>query len=128
MCIRDRCPSLPVRESGMDDGPKCGSRYWSASCAAVIRAAAVADHRHRQGRGWRALDDGGAWSRLCYRMVSGGIGWWLRWPWTTQGRGSRWAAGAGEPIWIVGRIAVSYTHLRAHETPEHLVCRLLLEK
>src|SRR5674536_318881 len=25
-------------------------------------------------------------------------------------------------------IPVSYTHLRAHETPEHLVCRLLLEK
>src|SRR5674536_45478 len=24
-------------------------------------------------------------------------------------------------------MAVSYTHLRAHETPEHLVCRLLLE-
>ena len=24
--------------------------------------------------------------------------------------------------------AVSYTHLRAHETPEHLVCRLPLEK
>src|SRR5678815_3759182 len=23
---------------------------------------------------------------------------------------------------------VSYTHLRTHETPEHLVCRLLLEK
>ena len=22
-------------------------------------------------------------------------------------------------------VAVSYTHLRAHETPEHLVCRLL---
>src|SRR5678815_1504006 len=30
---------------------------------------------------------------------------------------------------ILGRSnAVSYTHLRAHETPEHLVCRLLLEK
>eukprot|EP00658_Telonema_sp_P-2_P029374 TRINITY_DN22353_c0_g1_i2.p1 TRINITY_DN22353_c0_g1~~TRINITY_DN22353_c0_g1_i2.p1 ORF type:complete len:160 (+),score=28.95 TRINITY_DN22353_c0_g1_i2:221-700(+) len=29
----------------------------------------------------------------------------------------------------VGKVApVSYTHLRAHETPEHLVCRLLLEK
>src|SRR5678815_5531068 len=27
-----------------------------------------------------------------------------------------------------GPEAVSYTHLRAHETPEHLVCRLLLEK
>ena len=26
------------------------------------------------------------------------------------------------------RLPVSYTHLRAHETPEHLVCRLLLEK
>src|SRR5674536_304209 len=25
------------------------------------------------------------------------------------------------------RRPVSYTHLRAHETPEHLVCRLLLE-
>ena len=25
-------------------------------------------------------------------------------------------------------VAVSYTHLRDHETPEHLVCRLLLEK
>ena len=29
---------------------------------------------------------------------------------------------------LLGYIAVSYTHLRAHETPEHLVCRLLLEK
>eukprot|EP00658_Telonema_sp_P-2_P064361 TRINITY_DN53314_c0_g1_i1.p1 TRINITY_DN53314_c0_g1~~TRINITY_DN53314_c0_g1_i1.p1 ORF type:complete len:134 (+),score=38.99 TRINITY_DN53314_c0_g1_i1:28-402(+) len=27
-----------------------------------------------------------------------------------------------------GLRSVSYTHLRAHETPEHLVCRLLLEK
>src|SRR5678816_4147753 len=26
------------------------------------------------------------------------------------------------------RTPVSYTHLRAHETPEQLVCRLLLEK
>src|SRR5678815_3812151 len=29
--------------------------------------------------------------------------------------------------WLVS-YSVSYTHLRAHETPEHLVCRLLLEK
>src|SRR5678815_5992993 len=29
---------------------------------------------------------------------------------------------------IKSMYAVSYTHLRAHETPEHLVCRLLLEK
>src|SRR5678816_1090611 len=25
---------------------------------------------------------------------------------------------------LITRISVSYTHLRAHETPEHLVCRL----
>src|SRR5674536_152092 len=30
-----------------------------------------------------------------------------------------------EPL-VAGLNAVSYTHLRAHETPEHLVCRLLL--
>src|SRR5674536_327459 len=28
---------------------------------------------------------------------------------------------------VVTTTPVSYTHLRAHETPEHLVCRLLLE-
>src|SRR5674536_381328 len=34
-----------------------------------------------------------------------------------------------EPIELRTYIGtVSYTHLRAHETPEHLVCRLLLEK
>src|SRR5678815_509729 len=41
------------------------------------------------------------------------------------------------PVWLVtqqgqktmvANTPVSYTHLRAHETPEHLVCRLLLEK
>eukprot|EP00658_Telonema_sp_P-2_P028306 TRINITY_DN21710_c0_g1_i1.p1 TRINITY_DN21710_c0_g1~~TRINITY_DN21710_c0_g1_i1.p1 ORF type:complete len:172 (+),score=33.88 TRINITY_DN21710_c0_g1_i1:119-634(+) len=34
----------------------------------------------------------------------------------------------GGPASSFQAIAVSYTHLRAHETPEHLVCRLLLEK
>src|SRR5674536_190224 len=36
------------------------------------------------------------------------------------GRPSRSRRSPGSPV--------SYTHLRAHETPEHLVCRLLLEK
>ena len=32
-------------------------------------------------------------------------------------------------VWLqASTLSVSYTHLRAHETPEHLVCRLLLEK
>ena len=35
--------------------------------------------------------------------------------------------GSSEWYYVV-EDAVSYTHLRAHETPEHLVCRLLLEK
>ena len=34
----------------------------------------------------------------------------------------------GEQLNTIDFAAVSYTHLRAHETPEHLVCRLLLEK
>ena len=29
---------------------------------------------------------------------------------------------------VAGAVAVSYTHLRAHETGRNLVCRLLLEK
>eukprot|EP00658_Telonema_sp_P-2_P057656 TRINITY_DN4608_c0_g2_i3.p1 TRINITY_DN4608_c0_g2~~TRINITY_DN4608_c0_g2_i3.p1 ORF type:complete len:135 (+),score=50.13 TRINITY_DN4608_c0_g2_i3:76-480(+) len=37
--------------------------------------------------------------------------------------------GCGEPAISCATVnPVSYTHLRAHETPEHLVCRLLLEK
>ena len=34
----------------------------------------------------------------------------------------------GQTLPMISSGAVSYTHLRAHETPEHLVCRLLLEK
>ena len=37
---------------------------------------------------------------------------------------SRFKGGVLEAFYM----PVSYTHLRAHETPEHLVCRLLLEK
>ena len=37
-------------------------------------------------------------------------------------------AGLGPKIGRDGRDAVSYTHLRAHETVLDLVCRLLLEK
>src|SRR5674536_403378 len=34
---------------------------------------------------------------------------------------------AGGTLDFLAQTPVSYTHLRAHETPEHLVCRLLLE-
>src|SRR5665647_2773384 len=33
-----------------------------------------------------------------------------------------------QPVLADARTAVSYTHLRAHETDSYLVCRLLLEK
>eukprot|EP00658_Telonema_sp_P-2_P003122 TRINITY_DN11148_c0_g1_i2.p1 TRINITY_DN11148_c0_g1~~TRINITY_DN11148_c0_g1_i2.p1 ORF type:complete len:182 (+),score=44.39 TRINITY_DN11148_c0_g1_i2:298-843(+) len=36
--------------------------------------------------------------------------------------------GGGGVEYVQWVSTVSYTHLRAHETPEHLVCRLLLEK
>ena len=38
------------------------------------------------------------------------------------------AAIIGTVAWLGVLLPVSYTHLRAYETPEHLVCRLLLEK
>eukprot|EP00658_Telonema_sp_P-2_P001003 TRINITY_DN1036_c0_g1_i4.p1 TRINITY_DN1036_c0_g1~~TRINITY_DN1036_c0_g1_i4.p1 ORF type:complete len:145 (-),score=30.35 TRINITY_DN1036_c0_g1_i4:24-458(-) len=45
-----------------------------------------------------------------------------------QCRGAHHAREAITNILAVSIHPVSYTHLRAHETPEHLVCRLLLEK
>src|SRR5678815_4105995 len=38
------------------------------------------------------------------------------------------AGGTVVMLFLDSRSTVSYTHLRAHETPEQLVCRLLLEK
>src|SRR5678815_4306215 len=43
-------------------------------------------------------------------------------------RARYWLSVGAQPSRMVHHISVSYTHLRAHETPEHLVCRLLLEK
>src|SRR5678815_6020001 len=43
-------------------------------------------------------------------------------------RASRASGGSTNRIALPITRPVSYTHLRAHETPEHLVCRLLLEK
>src|SRR5678816_1146502 len=46
------------------------------------------------------------------------------WPCRPRHRAKRWTS---RRLGIRPTRAVSYTHLRAHETPEHLVCRLLLE-
>jgi len=37
-------------------------------------------------------------------------------------------SGSSSPERQAGKMAVSYPHLRAHETKAHIVCRLLLEK
>ena len=65
---------------------------------------------------------------MCIRDSCGGESGWdgrVPGPMGVQiGGVQRRAPGAG---WIEGE-AVSYTHLRAHETVLDLVCRLLLEK
>mgnify|MGYP003380877379 CR=1 FL=1 len=50
------------------------------------------------------------------QWVSGSVGQWV------SGSVGQWVSGS------VGQWAVSYTHLRAHETVLDLVCRLLLEQ
>src|SRR5674536_203707 len=50
-----------------------------------------------------------------------------RWQ-TTSGAARLTSSGNNGSVTSNWENAVSYTHLRAHETPEHLVCRLLLEK
>ena len=47
---------------------------------------------------------------------------------TTQAAHDEGSAAALKVAFFGGSVTVSYTHLRAHETTLHLVCRLLLEK
>src|SRR5660397_282068 len=46
----------------------------------------------------------------------------------SEGKGRGYCPPARRHLNAIGRIAVSYTHLRAHETKANIVCRLLLEK
>src|SRR5678816_4645336 len=74
-------------------------------------------------RGGRIVDGTGAPSyRADLAVLNGRISVIGR-PDTTKARRVIDATGL-----VVAPGSVSYTHLRAHETPEHLVCRLLLEK
>eukprot|EP00658_Telonema_sp_P-2_P067467 TRINITY_DN56391_c0_g1_i1.p3 TRINITY_DN56391_c0_g1~~TRINITY_DN56391_c0_g1_i1.p3 ORF type:complete len:116 (-),score=15.22 TRINITY_DN56391_c0_g1_i1:30-377(-) len=49
----------------------------------------------------------------------------IAWTWISA---PKWEPSLVAQVLLVSVKPVSYTHLRAHETPEHLVCRLLLEK
>src|SRR5665213_1850110 len=61
---------------------------------------------------------------------------WLQWQHSNPKKSSditgvrQWILGskAAAPLFALPPRAVSYTHLRAHETGRNLVCRLLLEK
>src|SRR5674536_82753 len=63
--------------------------------------------------------------------LQGTLNWGMR-TWTVVGIFDAGNTGFSSEIWgDVDQVMqafrpVSYTHLRAHETPEHLVCRLLL--
>src|SRR5674536_368427 len=65
----------------------------------------------------RALGVGGVQARTFHAAALRQLGYF--WPRTVGGE---------LPRIVENKYPVSYTHLRAHETPEHLVCRLLLEK
>src|SRR5678816_938416 len=75
-----------------------------------------------------------AWARIAVMVVLGDVVFMLvaKDPdalWDPIG-GALIRLAIGERRWpaaLLTRWAVSYTHLRAHETPEHLVCRLLVE-
>src|SRR5678815_4996089 len=63
-----------------------------------------------------------------YTFGTGGGGLISEDGWTWYGGGVRPGGGAAPDAIKIGDrylVAVSYTHLRAHETPEQLVCRLL---
>src|SRR5674536_386033 len=76
------------------------------------------DHQSRHDGSWPPL----ALTGLAHPSVVGG-------QWANHSRADDFVGQASPPVDpLRDPEPVSYTHLRAHETPEHLVCRLLLEK
>src|SRR5674536_277722 len=92
-------------------------------CSLGFAAAVIAD-----GRLQRACKAQRSSNRTCRSPASGSpTGFTARYTeskLTARGFGTV----SNSPSPLDTAISVSYTHLRAHETPEHLVCRLLLEK
>src|SRR5674536_144431 len=122
MCIRDSLLS-PAWRLHLPAAQRAGVRAAGARAGLLRRpgARAFAAVRPRWPAG--GAGDAGSRRRLCslgtdFLVPTGRAGCGLaRLPGVVP---AAWAGAAGIPV--------SYTHLRAHETPEHLVCRLLLEK
>src|SRR5678816_4813080 len=115
MCIRDR----------------------THTCALTLDRTALCWGNNNFGQ----LGDGGTVARLAPTLVGGGVTFQsidVGDPWScglsTTGKAYCWGGLEGFGVATTPHLyagtptSVSYTHLRAHETPEHLVCRLLLEK
>eukprot|EP00658_Telonema_sp_P-2_P014171 TRINITY_DN15379_c0_g1_i3.p1 TRINITY_DN15379_c0_g1~~TRINITY_DN15379_c0_g1_i3.p1 ORF type:complete len:107 (-),score=21.35 TRINITY_DN15379_c0_g1_i3:42-362(-) len=100
MCIRDRCKTIP--------GVIWGLHHWN-NLSGYPRANMMLYPRDARcsGTGVSTVFDTMEAAKVARARVRVRVSV----PWSCQCRGP-----------------VSYTHLRAHETPEHLVCRLLLEK
>ena len=66
---------------------------------------------------------------LCYELDSNTISLWSKNQWANEFKKEGIKVfGLLFSNLVIGICAVSYTHLRAHETDSYLVCRLLLEK
>src|SRR5665254_15091 len=108
MCIRDR--DHPVPRSPYDEGGELdGQRYVIVHAHALPARGDDGARRGEKRTSTLSLGE--------RREPSPGLG---HFP-------ARLPAKPGEVLYHCSN-PVSYTHLRAHETPEHLVCRLLLEK
>eukprot|EP00658_Telonema_sp_P-2_P063454 TRINITY_DN5218_c0_g1_i1.p1 TRINITY_DN5218_c0_g1~~TRINITY_DN5218_c0_g1_i1.p1 ORF type:complete len:122 (-),score=34.39 TRINITY_DN5218_c0_g1_i1:59-424(-) len=71
---------------------------------------------------WEAGD-----AQFTYWSLASSISWGVLWLDLAPGTNQEFSSSASIAVRTLSK-PVSYTHLRAHETPEHLVCRLLLEK
>src|SRR5678816_4788079 len=100
MCIRD---SYRLHRHG----PNARENHWASRHAQRMHR----DHRGGMDRVLAHVREHGAVKSSDFeRPRRGGAGWW---GWKDE---KRWLEALFAPV--------SYTHLRAHETPEHLVCRL----
>eukprot|EP00658_Telonema_sp_P-2_P008916 TRINITY_DN13377_c0_g1_i1.p1 TRINITY_DN13377_c0_g1~~TRINITY_DN13377_c0_g1_i1.p1 ORF type:complete len:146 (-),score=20.64 TRINITY_DN13377_c0_g1_i1:33-470(-) len=102
--------------AGVDDLDEVGLEGGSSDKESVDVTALVQVDGVAGGDG-STIEDAGSGSDLLGDVVAE--------PLTDDGVDLLGLLGSGD---LSGSDAVSYTHLRAHETPEHLVCRLLLEK
>eukprot|EP00658_Telonema_sp_P-2_P060137 TRINITY_DN49141_c0_g1_i3.p2 TRINITY_DN49141_c0_g1~~TRINITY_DN49141_c0_g1_i3.p2 ORF type:complete len:185 (-),score=26.22 TRINITY_DN49141_c0_g1_i3:17-571(-) len=109
--------------SGAHTGKTCNTPWWLWMSMLLMASAMPACSMPPPGVG--GINTRDTFSEALIVLSSQGASW----AWRSLVKAAH--PKQARPGRLVGRsprMAVSYTHLRAHETPEHLVCRLLLEK